>query len=82
LAKAVNAVRESNEGESEQSTDQILEIKRRMLAVSERLQEHNGLEEEQVYLWTEILLSAGQRAELSVRMRRELENLPPRFSTR
>jgi hypothetical protein len=81
LAKAVNAARELVKGENEPSADQLLEIKQRVLAVSARLQEHNGLEEEQVYLWPEMLLSAGERAELSIRMRREIENLPPRFSS-
>jgi hypothetical protein len=81
LAKAVNAARELVKGENESSADQFLEIKQRVLAVSARLQEHNRLEEEQVYLWPEILLSAEERAELSARMRRELENLPPRLSS-
>ncbi|HWT03965.1 MAG TPA: hypothetical protein VN256_27195 [Pyrinomonadaceae bacterium] len=38
------------------------------------------LEEEQVYLWPEALMSVEERAEMSARMRREIENLPPRFS--
>jgi hypothetical protein len=81
LAKAVNAARELVKGENEPSTDQILEIKQRVLAVRDRLEEHNQLEEEQVYLWPESLLSAEERAELRARMRREIENLPPRFSS-
>lgn len=81
LAKAVNAMRELVKGENEPSADQFLEIKRRVVAVSDRLQEHNRLEEEQVYLWPDMLLSAGERAELSARMRREIENLPPRLSS-
>lgn len=81
LAKAVNAARELVKGENEPSADQTLEIKQRVLAVSERLHEHNRLEEEQVYLWPEILLSAEERAELSVRMKHEIENLPPRLSS-
>ncbi|MBD0326817.1 MAG: hypothetical protein ICV68_10310, partial [Pyrinomonadaceae bacterium] len=81
LAQAVNAARELFKGEDEPSADQLSEIKQRVLAVSVRLEEHNRLEEEQVYLWPEMLLSAGERAELSARMRREIENLPPRFSS-
>jgi hypothetical protein len=81
LARAVNAMRELVKGENDPSADQLLEIKRRVLAVSDRLQEHNQLEEEQVYLWPEMLLSAVERAELSARMKREIENLPPRLSS-
>jgi len=81
LAKAVNAARETVKGESEFAADQLLEIKQRVLAVGARLREHNRLEEEQVYLWPEILLSAEERAELSARMRREIENLPPRLAS-
>lgn len=81
LAKAVNAARELVKGENKPSADQLLEIKQRVLAVSERLQEHNRLEEEQVYLWPQIMLSAEERAELSARMKREIENLPPRLSS-
>jgi len=81
LAKAVNAARELVKGENKPSADQLLEIKQRVLVVRDRLEEHNRLEEEQVYLWPEMLLSAEERAELSARMRREIENLPPRFSS-
>lgn len=81
LAKAVNAARELVKGEDDPSADQLLEIEQRVFAVSDRLQEHNRLEEEQLYLWPESLLSVDERAELSARMRREIENLPPRFSS-
>lgn len=80
LAKAVNAARELFVPGTDPSADQFLEIKSRVLAVSDRLIEHNKLEEQQVYLWPKILLSPTERAELSARMKREIENLPPRFS--
>jgi hypothetical protein len=38
------------------------------------------VEEKQVYLWPETLLSARELGEMSARMKHELENLPPRFS--
>ena len=81
LAKAVNAARELVKAENEPVADQILEIKQRVLAVRDRLEEHNRLEEEQVYLWPEVLMSVEERAELNARMRREIENLPPRLSS-
>jgi hypothetical protein len=80
LAKAVNAARGLSGETGGASQDQFSEIRQRVLAVSGRLEEHNRLEEEQVYLWPEALLSVEERTEMSARMRREIENLPPRFS--
>ena len=48
-------------------------------AVAARLEEHNALEEERVYSWTQ-QLPAGEEAQLAVDIRRELANLPPRFN--
>jgi hypothetical protein len=50
-----------------------------VLALRERLAQHNELEEERVYRWASALLSADEQAQLIVSLRRELENLPPRF---
>ena len=80
LAKAVNAAREWFLPGIEPSFDHFLEIKHRVLSVSSRLQEHNQMEEEQVYLWPEILMTPTECAGMSVRMKREIDNLPPRFS--
>ena len=80
LARAVNAARESFGAGGQPLPDQFLELKSRVQAVGARLAEHNRLEEGQVYLWPEILLSPSERAEINERMRREIENLPPRFS--
>jgi hypothetical protein len=55
-------------------------VKSRVVAVCERLAEHNHLEEEQVYLWRRALLNAGEQKALLSALRCEIENLPPRFS--
>lgn len=81
LAKAVNAARELFGLGDKPSAAQFEEIKGRVQAVGDRLAEHNLLEEEQVYRWSELLLSPGERSEMSARMKREIGNLPPRFST-
>jgi hypothetical protein len=47
--------------------------------VSERLKSHNKLEEDLVYSLPERLLSVAKQSELVAGVRRELENLPPRF---
>jgi hypothetical protein len=80
LAKAVNAWRGFLAEGGGHPADLFLEIRQRVHAVSDRLEEHNRLEEEQVYLWPEALLSVEERAEMSARTRREIDNLPPRFS--
>jgi hypothetical protein len=80
LAKAVKAAREWFLPGIEPSSDHFPEIKHRVLSVSSRLQEHNQMEEEQVYLWPEILMTPTECAGMSVRMKREIDNLPPRFS--
>jgi hypothetical protein len=80
LAKAVNAARVWFLPGNEPTLDHFLEIKHRVLSVSSRLQDHNQMEEEQVYLWPEILMAPTECAGMSVRMKREINNLPPRFS--
>jgi hypothetical protein len=51
-----------------------------VLGVFERLREHNRLEEEEVYHWPLALLSGAERDRQDAAVRRELENLPPRFA--
>jgi hypothetical protein len=80
LAKAVNAAREWFLPGNEPTSDHFLEIKHRVLSISHRLQDHNQMEEEQVYLWPESLMTATECAGMSFRMKREIDHLPPRFS--
>jgi hypothetical protein len=80
LAEAVNATRELAAQAGPPDRGRLLQIKRRVLAVAERLGSHNRFEEQQIYLWPEALLGVEARAELARRMKREIENLPPRFS--
>ena len=54
-------------------------VSQTVLGLRERLAQHNELEEERVYRWAGALLSADEQAQLIVSLRRELENLPPRF---
>ena len=80
LAKAINAARVWFLPGNEPTFAHFLEIKHRVLSISHRLQDHNQMEEEQVYLWPEILMTLTECAGMSVRMKREIDNLPPRFS--
>jgi hypothetical protein len=63
-------------------TDQLEglgEVREKIDAVSGRLDAHNALEESQVYLWAALLLDSPEQTALNENIRRELENLPPRF---
>jgi hypothetical protein len=60
----------------------LRQVKERVTAVASRLAEHNRLEEEQVYLWPSSLLGEEALSGLVAAMKREVENIPPRFSER
>lgn len=82
LAKAVNAARELAAQDGPPARELLLQIKGRASAVAERLIKHNRLEEEQVYLWPVLLLAESELDTVREGIRREIENLPPRFSER
>jgi hypothetical protein len=80
LAGAVNAARETAAQDGPPDRERLLQIREVVSAVAERLVEHNRVEERQVYLWPDALLAATELDTLRARMRRELKNLPPRFT--
>ncbi|MDQ1592243.1 MAG: Hemerythrin cation binding domain [Pyrinomonadaceae bacterium] len=58
-------------------------VRRAVESVAARLEEHNALEEEQVYSWAQQLLPDEEaQARLAADLERELANLPPRFNDR
>ena len=81
LARAVSAMRElmASPGD-ELKTERLPGVRQIMNAVSVRLEAHNALEEERVYRLPAILLTPAEQSALATRMRREIENLPPRFN--
>jgi len=64
------------------ATAQLATIRDRVNAVWLRLESHNALEEEQVYRWPALILSAPDLERLRASLKRELENLPPRLADR
>jgi hemerythrin-like domain-containing protein len=80
LAAAVKIMRESMpiSTRENETLDQVRQI---VVAVNKRLESHNQLEEELVYRLPAKLLSTDEQSELAASIRRELENLPPRFTT-
>ena len=54
-------------------------VQGRLLNLSLRLKEHDGLEEEEVYLWAEMEISPEEIFVLKMEVKKELNSLPPRF---
>jgi hypothetical protein len=80
LSTAVNAMRKHGTVADPVGTRGLLqEVRRCVVSVETRLQTHNQFEEEQVYTWVDALLGEAERSALTVSMRHELENIPPRF---
>lgn len=53
----------------------------RLSSIRKRLETHNQIEEQQVYLWPSLLFDETTVSELNDRLKHELENLPPRFTS-
>ena len=56
------------------------QLRERLSVIRARLQGHNTLEEEHVYVWPAQVLDQQTYADLISQVRHELENLPPRFA--
>lgn len=81
LARAVKTMRElATPPEGDDAAGRLQEVRRLVLAVTERLAAHNRLEEERVYRLPATLLGAAEWSALATNVERELRNLPPRFS--
>jgi hypothetical protein len=82
LAKGVKTLREllAKEKTVQHVDAELTGVQERVNAVSLRLESHNALEEDQVYKWPSLILNAASQQDLEVALKRELENLPPRFA--
>lgn len=81
LAKAINILRAlKTTSDASAVRDGLSEVRSIVLSVKTRLGTHNQLEENQVYGWIDVLLGEAARSDLDAHMRRELENLPQRFT--
>ena len=78
LAQAM-AITRSLLANNENAAEQLQEVERKILAIKTRLIEHNAIEEIGIYVWSSSWLSEAERSELAFQVRKELENLPPRF---
>lgn len=79
LAMIVKTMREVVASET-MRLEEVEDAKRRLTTIAERLAVHNRLEEKQAYTWPALLFDENRIAKLREGLKRELENLPPRFS--
>lgn len=79
LARAVKTMRQVGASETKR-VEELQDVRRRVTAIAKRLAAHNRLEEQRLYRWPSSLFDEITIAELREGLKRELENLPPRFS--
>ncbi len=77
--KRLRGLLENRQTESE-IVGQISSVRETVAAVSRRLEKHNEREESEIYEWADALLNSSECAALNARMKKEIENLPPRFN--
>lgn len=81
LSRAVKTFREiMAKDETSHHAEQLATIRERLDAVALRLESHNAFEEDQVYKWPGLILTASDLQNLKAALRRELANLPQRFA--
>ena|SRR5688572_24309031 len=79
LSAAIKQIRELQGINQSDNSPPLSSVREKIFAVRRRLELHNEIEESEVYRWAETLFDAAERVDLNERMRKELENLPPRF---
>ncbi len=79
LAGAVKTMREILQNVIDDPLPRLTEVKHRLKSVRIRLVVHNDIEEARVYPLMGTSLSRADSAEIYAEMKRELDNLPPRF---
>lgn len=81
LAEAVKIIREPTVvNDRRNETETVNQVRQIVAVVNNRLESHNQLEEELVYRLPEKILSMDEQSEVAASIRRELDNLPPRFA--
>lgn len=78
LFSVIKQMRETSENNPADSA-RLLTVRETIEAVKIRLDAHNESEETEVYKWADVLFEPAVSADLNRKMRKELDNLPPRF---
>jgi hypothetical protein len=79
LAAAITQLRQLCQSTHPDKSSLVQNVREKIVAVSERLEVHNELEESDVYQWLEVLLTPAECVVLNEKMQKELSNLPARF---
>lgn len=79
IISAMKQMRDLRESDQKDKSKVLKEVSEKIIAVKERLEKHNELEETEVYGWADTLLQTAERLDLNEKMKKELSNLPPRF---
>ena len=81
LARAVGILRELprslDSPEDETRWTAVVDI---VSSVKARLENHNEIEEDEIYRWSDTILTKPEQIDLATRINAELERRPPRFS--
>lgn len=80
IGKDVNRLRVDNTEDAD--TLDLGDVRKDLTVVAQRLTEHNEMEEKDIYPLAQALLTAEEIKELTVSIRSELANIPPRFAIR
>lgn len=79
LSAAIKQLRDLLVADQTDVVNRLRDIRKKVLAVRNRLETHNESEETEVYKWADVLLQSTERALLNEKMEKEIGNLPPRF---
>ena len=78
LAAVIKTMRELEKADADEPPH-LGEVKERIENIHRRLITHNDIEESRIYPLADVLLSPDEAAKISLKMKKELDNLPPRF---
>lgn len=79
ILSAIKQMRDLRKRDQNDRSKELKNVREKIIAVKNRLEKHNKLEETQIYRWADTLLQPSERLELNGKMQKELANLPPRF---
>ena len=81
LSGAVKEMRDLTENDQAGLSKRLFETREKIYVLSRRLEKHNRSEEAKIYNFVDKLPCPAERAEIEERIKSELNNLPPRFSS-
>lgn len=81
LGTTVNSIRKQQDvSNNEAVSKQFRKVRRSVIEIQTRLAKHNQLEENHIYKWVNVLLGEAEQSVLVARLKREIENIPARFT--